>query len=214
MRVISVNAGRAREADWAGRSGRTAIEKRALDGPVAVREVGLAGDEHGGERDFLRDQAIYAYAREDYDWWRPRLGRDLRPGLFAENITLSGVDVSGALLGEQWRFGSALGVVTGPRIPCAVFRGWMDEERWVARFAEAGRTGAYLRVLEEGEVAAGDPVEIVHRPESGVTIAEAVRAHYGDAEVLRRILELPGHAPRWDRTAEKLAGTRAAATTM
>lgn len=213
MQVISVNVGRARNLRRQnGSSCRTAIDKRPVDGRIAVHALGLANDElvdkvnHGG-----RYQALYAYAREDYDWWQTELGRDVRSGEFGDNITLSGVDVSGALLGERWRLGEVLVEVTGPRVPCGVFRDWMGEKGWVRRFAAAGRPGAYLRVVEEGTVAAGDPVEVVHRPRERVTIAEGVEAFYGDAAVMRRIITLPWRSPKWETIAAKVLGADAVA---
>jgi MOSC domain-containing protein YiiM len=204
-RVISVNVGRPVDIDWAGSSRRTAIDKRPVTGRVAVRTLGVAGDEqadnkhHGG-----REQAVYAYAREDLDWWAGQLGRELRNGIFGENLTLSGVDVNGALLGERWRVGTALLEITSGRVPCGVFRGWMNEPGWVKRFTAAERTGAYFRVLEEGDAAAGDPVTVEYRPAASATVTEAFRAYHGDRELMRRILRLPGHAPEWDAVAERV----------
>ena len=212
-RVISVNTGRGRDAEWAGRLRRTAIDKRPVPGPVAVGRLGLAGDEqvdkpgHGGY-----EQALYAYAREDLDWWVERLGRELPGGTFGENITTGGLEVTGALIGEVWRLGSAVVQVTGPRIPCAVFAGWMGEGQWVRRFADAGRTGAYLRVLAEGQVGAGDAVEVLVRPAVRVTIAESARAYYGDAELMRRLLLVDGRGSKWDEIAVSVLGRAATAT--
>jgi MOSC domain-containing protein YiiM len=202
-RVISVNVGQPVDADWAGRKKRTAIDKHPVAGRVAVHPLGLAGDtqadreNHGGE-----DQAVYAYAREDLDWWAAQLGRELRNGIFAENLTLSGVDVNGALLGERWRVGSALLEITAPRVPCGVFRNWMNEVGWVKRFTAAGRTGAMFRVLEEGDVAAGDPITVEYRPAASVTVTESFRAYHGDQDLMRRLLAVPGHGPKWDKIAE------------
>ncbi|HEX6853759.1 MAG TPA: MOSC domain-containing protein, partial [Streptosporangiaceae bacterium] len=163
--------------------------------------VNLAGDDqadrrvHGGP-----DKAIYAYASEDYDWWAATTG-PLAPGTFGENLTTAGLDVTGALLGETWRLGgSVLVQVTAPRIPCVTFQAWLDEPQWVRRFAAAGRPGAYLRVLQPGTVAAGDPVEVVSRPAEAVTIAESMAAHYGDQELMRRVLRVPGRGEKWDTT--------------
>ena len=101
-------------------------------------------ESHGGG-----EQALYAYAREDLDCWTERLGRELRHGQFGENLTVTGLDVTGALLGETWRLGgAALVQVTAPRIPCVTFQAWLDEPHWVRRFAAARRPGAYLRVLQ------------------------------------------------------------------
>lgn len=206
-RVVSVNTGHGRDEEWAGRLKRTAIDKRPVAGPVAVGRLGLAGDEqvdkpdHGGY-----EQALYAYAREDLDWWVERLGRELASGTFGENITTSGLEVTGGLIGEVWRLGSAVVQVTSPRIPCAVFAGWMDEHQWVKRFAAAGRVGAYLRVLEEGQVSAGDPVEILARPATRLTIAESVRAYYGDVDLMRRLLLVEGRSSKWDEIALSVLG--------
>ncbi|HEY7260229.1 MAG TPA: MOSC domain-containing protein [Streptosporangiaceae bacterium] len=204
-RVISVNVGHIFDADWAGRVKRTAIDKRPVAGRVPVHALGVGDDEqadkdnHGGH-----DQAVYAYAREDLDWWIDQLQRELPPGTFGENLTLSGIDVNGALLGERWRVGGALLEVTAPRVPCSVFRNWLDIPGWVKWFTEVERTGAYLRVLEEGEVAAGDPATVEHRPADSVTIVESFRAFHGDRALMRRILALPGHAADWDEIAERV----------
>jgi MOSC domain-containing protein YiiM len=206
-RVISVNTGRERAAEWAGRIKRTAIDKRPVTGPVAVGKLGLAGDEqadkvdHGGH-----EQALYAYAREDLDWWVEILGRELTNGMFGENITTAGLDITSGLIGEIWRLGSAVVQITSPRIPCVVFAGWMDERQWVKRFGDPGRVGAYLRVLEEGEVSAGDPVEVLARPATPVTIAESVRAFYGDTDLMRRLLLVEGRSGKWDEIALSVLG--------
>ena len=210
-RVISVNVGRGRAADWAGKLGRTAIDKRPVPVRIGVGRLGLDGDEqadkpaHGGP-----EQAVYAYAREDLDWWVEQLGRELTNGLFGENITTAGLDVTGALIGEIWRLGTATVQVTAPRIPCAVFAGWMDERHWVKRFAGARRPGAYLRVLRGGAVGAGDPVEVVSRPRERVTIAESMTAYYGDAELMSRLLRVEGRGLAWDEIAPGVLGQAAA----
>jgi MOSC domain-containing protein YiiM len=210
-RVISVNAGRGQDADWAGKSGRTAIDKRPVAGRVEVGRLGLGGDEqvdkpaHGGP-----EQALYAYAREDLDWWVEQLGRELPGGVFGENITTAGLDVTGALIGEIWDMGTARVQVTAPRIPCVVFAGWMDDRHWVKRFADARRPGAYLRVLCEGVVGAGDRVEMVSRPAEQVTIAESMSAYYGDAALMRRLLRVEGRGLEWDNIAPGVLGRAAA----
>jgi MOSC domain-containing protein YiiM len=205
--VVSVNAGRASDAEWAGRLGRTAIDKRPLAGPAQVGWLGVAGDEqadkehHGG-----REKALYAYAREDLDWWVERLGRELPDGTFGENITTAGLDISGALIGETWRLGLALVQVTAARVPCVTFAGWLDEGRWVKRFADAGRPGAYLRVLEEGVVGRGDPVQVLDQPAERVTVAESLRAFYGDADLMRKLLAVEGRGADWDEVALSVLG--------
>ncbi|MCO8302521.1 MOSC domain-containing protein [Streptomyces hygroscopicus] len=196
--VLTVNLGRAMKTDHTDCPAGTGIDKRPVDGPVRVAPPGpkgqgasgLAGDtvcdtrHHGGD-----DQAVYAYAREDLDTWERELGRELSNGVFGENLTTSGIDVSGARIGERWRVGSGLLLeVTSPRIPCRTFAGWLGERGWVKRFTQAAVPGAYLRVLEPGEVRSGDPVEIVHRPDHEVTVAFLFRAETLERELLPRVL--------------------------
>jgi len=206
-RVVSVNTGRTVEAEWAGQLGRTAIDKRPVAGPVRVGRLGLDGDDqadkanHGGP-----EQALYVYAREDLDWWAAELGRDVRNGAFGENIVTHGLDVSGALIGERWRLGTAVVQVTSCRIPCGTFRQWTGEKAWVKRFAAAGRPGAYVRVLEEGMVTPGDTVTVLDRPAAGVTVAESMRAYYGDRELMSRLSAVPERSAKWDTIARGVGG--------
>ena len=197
-RILSVNLA-VPERSTAKSVGITGINKQPVDGPVPVRAPGpkttglgsgLVGDQifdvqhHGGD-----DQAVYAYAREDYEWWQAQLGRPLRSGLFGENLTTAGLDVNGALIGERWRIGADLVLeTTFGRIPCATFQAKMAEPRWVKTFTRAARPGAYLRVVEPGDVRAGDEVSVVHRPAHDVSIAEAFRALLLEPELLPRLL--------------------------
>jgi MOSC domain-containing protein YiiM len=190
--ILSVNVGRALPAPWAPLK-RTAIDKRPVPGPVRARALGLEGDQqanrkyHGGV-----DQAVYAYAREDLDFWAAELGRDLPPGRFAaENLTTLGVDVTGAVIGERWRVGTVEFEVSTPRTPCAVFQAYLQEKAWVKRFTAGGRPGAYLRVLTDGVLAAGDEVVLLSRPDHGVTIGETFRALTTERELLPRMLDIP-----------------------
>ncbi|MET9431644.1 MOSC domain-containing protein [Streptomyces sp. NPDC003036] len=197
MRILTVNVGRPKAVEYTDApSGTTGIDKRPAEGPVRVSDPGpkgegasgLAGDavcdlrHHGGTH-----QAVYAFAREELDHWEGVLGRPMANGAFGENLTTSGVDVSGALIGERWRIGSELVLeVASARIPCRTFASWLDEKGWVKRFTERGAPGAYLRVVTPGEIRAGDPVEVVHRPDHDVTVALAFQA-----STVRRAL-LPG----------------------
>ncbi|RYV50931.1 MOSC domain-containing protein [Pengzhenrongella frigida] len=197
MPVISVNVAHPRANPGRGPS-TTGIDKRPVDGPVKVTApgpkgtgaVGLAGDQvfdvrhHGGT-----DQAVYAYAREDLDRWERVLDTELTGGSFGENLTTAGVDVSGALIGERWRIGPDLVLeVSCPRIPCGTFQGWLRVDGWIKEFTRAARPGAYLRVIEPGEIRAGDDVEIAHRPDHDVTIAVTFRALTLEPELLPRLL--------------------------
>ncbi|MEU8601950.1 MOSC domain-containing protein [Streptomyces sp. NB004] len=199
MKLLSVNLGRAKSVPYTDHPrGVTGIDKRPADGPVRVAAPGpkgvgasgLAGDavcdtrHHGGD-----DQAVYAMAREDLDAWEHELGRPLAHGSFGENLTTTGLDVSGALIGERWRVGPDLLLeVTSGRIPCRTFQGHMGEERWMKRFMEKAAPGAYFRVVEPGEIRAGDAVRIVHRPEHDVTVALQFRAVTTRRELLPRLL--------------------------
>jgi MOSC domain-containing protein YiiM len=169
---------------------RTGIDKLPVAGRVAVHPLGLDGDvqvnrrHHGGE-----GQAVYAYAQEDADFWIAELGRELPPGRFGENLRTAGLDLRNAVLGERWRIGTALFEVTAWRTPCANFARFWDIPDLVKRFAAHGATGAYLRVLETGEIGAGDAVEIVFRPDHGITVGTAFRI------VMSEKVRLPELAP-------------------
>jgi MOSC domain-containing protein YiiM len=171
-RVVSVNVGRSAPLDTGTRTVPSAIVKPPVSGPVAVRGVNLAGDEqadtanHGGP-----DQAVYAYAREDAAWWGARIGREPGPGAFGENLTLAGVDVSGARVGERWRIGTTELRVAGPRVPCAKLEARIGVPGFMRAFLHGGRPGAYLAIVKPGVLEAGDAVEIVHRPAHDVTVA-------------------------------------------
>lgn len=197
MKLLSVNIGHPRPNPWKGLSS-TGIDKRPVDGPVAVTApgpkgtgaVGLAGDRvydvkhHGGS-----DQAVYAYAREDLDGWAAELGRPLANGVFGENLTTLGLDVNGALIGERWRIGpDAVLEVSCARIPCGTFQGWLGRDGWIKRFTRAALPGAYLRVIEPGDIRADDPVEVVHRPDHDVTVALVFRAMTLEGDLLPRLL--------------------------
>lgn len=198
MKLLSLNLGRPEAVDVVEESKRvTGIDKRPVDGPVrvfapgpkGVGASGVAGDavcnteHHGGD-----DQAVYAFAREDLDGWERELGRTLPSGSFGENLTTEGLDVSGALIGERWRIGSEVVLeITAGRIPCLNFQRHMGERGWVKRFTRQGEPGAYLRVIRPGEIRAGDPIEIVHRPEHDITVALTFRATMTEHELLPRL---------------------------
>ncbi|WP_405470052.1 MOSC domain-containing protein [Streptomyces anulatus] len=200
MKLLTVNIGQPRpSAQTDGPGGVTGIDKRPVEGPVEVIDPGpkgdggsgLAGDtvcdlrHHGGS-----DQAVYAFAREELDAWERELGgRKLANGAFGENFTTLGLDVSGARIGERWRVGTDLVLeVTSGRIPCRTFADHLGEKGWVRRFTQQGATGAYLRVIEPGAVRAGDPVEIVHRPDHEITAALQFRAVTTERTLLPALL--------------------------
>jgi MOSC domain-containing protein YiiM len=211
--VRSVNLGTPREAAWA-EIGRTSIDKVSVTGPVDVGTLGIDGDQvsdtrhHGG-----RDQAVYAYSREELDWWSEQLGDPLRDGEYGENLTTSGIDVDGAEVGERWRIGTVLLEVASVRTPCNDFKAWMgrgghDNTAWVRRFAERARPGAYLRVLDPGVLAADDAIDVVHRPGHGVTVSLMFRALHREPELLPRLLAVEGLATKVRDRVERVATSR------
>ncbi|TQM43961.1 MOSC domain-containing protein [Pseudonocardia cypriaca] len=177
-RVESVNVAFVRsDIDTRAPDGRTGIDKRPVDGPVLLTAAGVQGDticetkHHGGP-----DQAVYAYAAEDLAFWTAELGQEFRPGGVGENLTVSGVDCTGAVLGERWQVGDAVLQVRSCRTPCRVFAGFRAVPDLVKRFIAAGRPGAYLAVERQGLVRAGDTVELLDRPDHGVTVADLMAA--------------------------------------
>jgi MOSC domain-containing protein YiiM len=201
--VLSVNLARVRPNPDAP-SRKTGIDKVAARNEVMVRPPGpmrgglgsgLVGDTignqklHGGD-----DQAVYAYAREDLDEWQRVLARPLINGMFGENLTTSGVDVTGARIGERWRIGSAGPVleVSAPRTPCRTFSAFLQLRNWMKTFTDAGKPGAYFRVITPGAVQAGDEITIEHRPDHDVTIGFVFRARMSDPALLPQLLDADG----------------------
>lgn len=193
-RILSLASGRRTAPAGGGRA--TAIDKQPVDS-FEVREPGpkrgglgsgVIGDEignpkhHGGTL-----QAVYAYPREDQQFWEEQLGRPIRPGGFGENITTVGVEMTHALVGEVWRIGEVVLRVEVPRIPCRTFAAHMGEPRWVRRFTQEGRTGAYLSVVTPGVVRFGAEV-VVERPGHDIDLLLLFRAFSGDLAAARRVV--------------------------
>jgi MOSC domain-containing protein YiiM len=196
--LLSVNVGRPQPVDSGRRTVETAIWKRPVAGRVAVRGVNLDGDDqadrtvHGGP-----DKAVYAYAIEETRVWERELGRELGAAAFGENLTTEGLDVSGAVIGERWRIGTTLLEVVQPRFPCFKLGLRMGDPSFVRRFGEASRPGAYLRIVEEGELGAGDAiaVDVAARPDHGVTMRMVSDAVLLDHALIPRVLEAPQLLP-------------------
>jgi MOSC domain-containing protein YiiM len=197
--VLSVNLARVR-ANPDAPSRQTGIDKIATSESVMVRAPGplrgglgsgLVGDTignqklHGGD-----DQAVYAYAREDLDEWETRLERPLADGMFGENLTTTGVEVTHALIGERWRVGTGGLVleVSAPRTPCRTFSAFLHLNGWIKTFTEAAKPGAYLRVVSPGPVQAGDAISIEDRPDHDVTVGLVFRARMSDPGLLPQLL--------------------------
>jgi MOSC domain-containing protein YiiM len=193
-RLISVNVGTPKAYDTGTRIVETAIWKLPVKGRVKVRGVNLDGDRqadltvHGGP-----DKAVYAYAIEETRRWEEELGRPLGPGAFGENLTTAGVDVSGAVLGEHWRIGTTLLEVVQPRLPCFKLSLKMEDPTFLRTFARAGRPGAYLKIIEEGDLGSGDRVEVdlAGRPDHGVSVRLVSDAMLVDHSLIPRAKEAP-----------------------
>jgi len=197
--LVSVNVGMPRTVEQGGRTVTTAIWKRPVTGRVEARGVNLDGDGqadrsvHGGV-----DKAVYAYAQEDYEWWGVELGTEaLEPGTFGENLTVVGIDLHAAEVGERWRVGAALLEVSEPRFPCFKLGIRMGDPRFLKRFAAARRPGTYLRIIEEGDVGAGDLIDVVDRPGHGVTIGLFAEAFLGDRGLLDDLLAADALSETW-----------------
>jgi MOSC domain-containing protein YiiM len=193
------------------RPNRSGIRKLPVTGRVAVHPLGLDGDvqvnrkHHGGE-----GQAVYAYAQEDADHWIAELGLELPPGRFGENLRTSGLDLRNAVLGERWQVGTTLLEVTAWRTPCANFARFWGVPDLVKRFAAHGATGAYLRVLEPGDIGPGDDVRIVARPDHGITVERGFRIVMTEKSRLPELAPALPHLPLKDQP--KIAAKIAART--
>jgi MOSC domain-containing protein YiiM len=212
--VLAVSAGRPQAKEWAA-LGRTSIDKANLAGPVAVHELGIEGDtvsdtrHHGGP-----DQAVYAYAREDLDFWERELGRPIRAGQFGENLTTEGIDLNALEVGTRLRVGDEVdGILLEAvhvRTPCNDFKGWMgesgfDPRAWVKRFTAEARPGPYFRVLEPGTITVGAPIDVVHRPGHGVSIRDMFVALNTDRSRLPELLVIEGLVEKVRVKAEEFA---------
>ena len=202
MQLVSVNVGLPREVIWHGRVVRTSIWKDPVDGLVHVSSLNLDGDKqsdlsvHGGP-----EKAVYAYPREHYEYWRRELpGTDLAWGAFGENFTTEGLLETDIRIGDRLRVGSAEFLVTQPRMPCFKLGIRFGRDDMVKRFLRSGRSGFYLAVVREGDVARGDSLEFVGRDEHGVTVADVASLYASDRDnedLLRRVVDVPALPESW-----------------
>jgi MOSC domain-containing protein YiiM len=202
-KVLSVNLGSVREFEYNGRPAQSAIWKSPAAGRITVRGVNLDGDHqadrkaHGGV-----DKAIYAYAVEDARWWEQELRRPIEFGEFGENLTTEGIEVNDSLVGERWQIGTTVLEVSGPRMPCWRLGVRMNDPIFPRRFADAMRPGAYLRIIVEGSVGAGDEIRIVGRPNHDLTIRDVSRIYIRDRDQVERLLAVPQVPESWRKWAE------------
>jgi MOSC domain-containing protein YiiM len=194
MRVTSINVGREERIDHGNRRFTTGIRKRPVDGPVFIGTDAVAGDtisdkkHHGGA-----DQVVYAYSQDDYDWWSTELDRELAPGTFGDNLTIEGLP-SDMNVGDRLLIGDVLLEATAPRIPCSTLAAQMQDSAFGMAFRRAERPGIYFRVLNEGEVSAGDAVTYIENPAPVVSILDLYRLAFEsrpDPAALERYLEAP-----------------------
>jgi MOSC domain-containing protein YiiM len=202
VKLLSVNAGLPREVEWRGKIVRTSIFKAPVAGRVRVTKLNIEGDRqsdlavHGGA-----DKAVYAYPSEHYAFWREEFpGMDFPWGAFGENLTTAGLLEDQVHIGDRFRAGSAEFVVTQPRMPCFKLGIRFDRPDMVKRFLRSGRTGFYLAVMQEGDIAAGDALELVTRNDGHLTVADITGLYTADAgnqDLLRRASELPALPESW-----------------
>ena len=209
-RVLSINiTSIVHEGEWTGSEGRTGIDKRSVSGPIEFKNNGVAGDRiidtnvHGGY-----DQAVYAYASEDAQWWEREINEVIPAGRFGENLTTEGIDVNEALIGEKWRIGSVILEVSQPRIPCRVFAGFWKRPTLIKDFTQAGRPGAYLRIIQEGTAQAGDAIEIIYKPDHVISIRDLFAAKSGERSKINEIKVVPQLSSEFKEWSEKIASTQ------
>jgi MOSC domain-containing protein YiiM len=213
LRLLSVNVGGETPIEGARKGGKTGIFKRPVRGPVEVLTGGLAGDtisdteNHGGP-----DQAVYLFGSPDYEWWSENLGRELPPGTFGENLTVSVLESAAVCVGDRLEIGPAVLEVTAPRIPCLTLAVRMGDPAFLKRFRRAERPGVYCRVVREGEVRAGDPMDYTPYAGERVPVLEVFRAFFEPdpgERVLRRLLSVPVAVRARKDYEEQLAGLSA-----
>jgi MOSC domain-containing protein YiiM len=200
-RVVSLNVGAVRTVPFNGELITTAIWKSPVQERLRLRGVNFDGDDqadrtvHGG-----RDKAVYAYAQEDYDFWRDNENIDVEPGLFGENLTVADIDLSACITGERWTVGTATLEIAQPRLPCFKLGLRMGDPRFPKRFQDVGRMGAYLRIIVEGDVTTGDTIAVTHRPDHDVSLGNMVSALH-DAEHATRLKQVDDLPSFWQRVA-------------
>ena len=209
-RVLSINiTSVVHQGEWTGSEGRTGIDKRSVSGAIEFKNNGLVGDRvidsnvHGGY-----EQAVYAYAREDAQWWEKEINEEIPAGRFGENLTTEGIDVNAALVGEQWKIGSVILEVSQPRIPCRVFAGFWKRATLIKDFTQAGRPGAYLRIIQEGSAQAGDLIEVIRKPGHKISISDLFAAKSGERSKINEIKDVPHLSTEFKEWSQKIAATQ------
>ncbi len=203
-KVISINVGLPTEFEYKGRKAKSAIWKNPVSGKIFARGINLEGDvqadreAHGGY-----DKAVYAYAIEDLTWWGNEIGRDIKPGELGENLTLKGISVNDALIGERWKVGEVTLEVSEPRIPCWRLGVRMKDKTFPRKFTKALRPGAYLRIVQEGSVEKGNSVEIIEKPDHALSVRDVFEIYTQTHTNANRILEVSKMSDAWKSWANK-----------
>src|SRR5258708_3767697 len=202
MKIVSVNVGLAREVAWQGMTFQSGIFKEPVDGPVKINQLNLAGDKqadltvHGGAQ-----KAVYAYPAEHYEYWRQALpGVSFSWGKFGENLTTEGLREDTVYIGDRLRIGSAVLMVTQPRMPCYKLELRFDRDDMIKRFLMSGRSGFYFSVIEPGEVCVGSKIEILGRDANRVTVVDIVRLYLGqtrDPDLRQRAVNVSALPDNW-----------------
>jgi MOSC domain-containing protein YiiM len=210
MRVVSVNVGMPREVESNGKKVLTGIFKSPVAAKLTVRRLNIDGDGqadltvHGGP-----DKAVYAYPSEHYGSWSERLGHELTPGNFGENLTTAGLLEDAVHIGDEFRVGTARLIVTQPRLPCFKLGIRFDNPGIIQSFLQAGKPGIYFAVLEEGVIGPGDSIERIAEDGSRITVAEMFRLVLDrdpSTAALRRLLDVPSLAAVWRKKLEARLG--------
>jgi len=195
MQLISINVGKERQQQRKDYVETTGIYKMPVNEPVEIKSLGIEGDaicdtkNHGGP-----DQALYVYGEKDYEWWSQELGKDLGPGTFGDNLTISDLESGTFNIGDYIHIGEVTLQVTSPRIPCGTFATRMEDPQWVKKFRAGERPGLYCRVIQEGTVKAGDMVTVEKYTDETISILQMYRDYYArdkSEESLRRHLNAP-----------------------
>ena len=209
-RVLSINiTSVVHQGEWTGSEGRTGIDKRSVAGAIEFKNNGVVGDRvidtnvHGGY-----EQAVYAYAREDAQWWEREINEEIPAGRFGENLTTEGIDVNAALVGEQWKIGSVILEVSQPRIPCRVFAGFWKRATLIKDFTQAGRPGTYLRIIQEGTAQAGDAIEVIFKPDHTISIGDLFAAKSGERSKINQIKDVTYLSTEFKEWSQKIAATQ------
>jgi len=209
-RVLSINiTSVVHQGEWTGSEGRTGIDKRSVTGAIEFKNNGVVGDRvidtnvHGGY-----EQAVYAYAREDAQWWEREIDEEIPAGRFGENLTTEGIDVNAAIIGEQWKIGSVILEVSQPRIPCRVFAGFWKRATLIKDFTQAGRPGTYLRIIQEGTAQAGDSIEVIFKPDHTISISDLFAAKSGERSKINQIKDVAYLSTEFKEWSQKIAATQ------